>query len=201
MLIFEDEIRNNKPAFVEKVQQIADDLDIDPNWLMAVMYIESRLNPAAQNPYSKAIGLIQWLPSTLQSKFGMTTLEMAALNNVQQLYYVHQYLLKYRNNMTSYVDVYLAVFYPAAIGKDDDYALPASVYSGNQNVDMDQDGKITVADIKQWIMKNIPSSWKKVFEEHRSVFEKFFRRNWIGVVTIALLVMALTYFALTQLYT
>lgn len=201
MLIFEQYIQNNKDAFIAKVHDIADRLDIDPNWLMAVMYIESRLNPTAQNSSSKAIGLIQWLPSTLQSGFGLTTLEMAQKNNVTQLEYVYQYLHKYRNSMTSYVDVYLAVFYPAAIGKEDDYALPQSIYSGNQNVDRNDDGKITVSDIKEWIMKDIPSSWNKVFESHRSVFEKFFRRNWIGVVAIALFIMILTYLTLTKLYT
>ena len=199
MLIFENQIPNNKPAFIVKVKQVSNDLDIDPNWLMAVMYIESRLNPSAFNVSSKAAGLIQWLPSTLID-YGITTSTILSMGNLQQLDYVYRYLLPYRNRMTSYIDVYLAVFYPAAIGKDDDYTLPQSTYYGNQHVDMDEDGRITVSDIKKWVMREIPASWEKAFEEKRSVFEKFFRRNWIGIVAIALMIMALTYLLLTQLY-
>ena len=199
MLIFENQIPNNKPAFIVKVKQVSNDLDIDPNWLMAVMYIESRLNPSAFNVSSKAAGLIQWLPSTLID-YGITTSTILSMGNLQQLDYVYRYLLPYRNRMTSYIDVYLAVFYPAAIGKDDDYALPQNTYHGNQHVDMDEDGRITVSDIKKWVMREIPASWEKAFEEKRSVFEKFFRRNWIGIVAIALMIMALTYLLLTQLY-
>ncbi|MEZ4685228.1 MAG: lytic transglycosylase domain-containing protein [Bacteroidia bacterium] len=52
-------------TFSQKVGEIARSLEVLAEWLMAVMYTESRFNPRAQNlKGSGAVGLIQWMPET-----------------------------------------------------------------------------------------------------------------------------------------
>jgi hypothetical protein len=67
------------------------------------------------NKISGATGLIQFMPSTAKS-LGTTTDVLLSMNNIQQLNYVLAYLRPYKGKMNNFVDVYLAVFYPAAIG-------------------------------------------------------------------------------------
>lgn len=195
MLIYENMVSSD---FAAKVKQISDRLDIDPNWLMAVMKKESNLDPAAINHYSGAVGLIQFLPSTLQSQFGKTQAEMRALNAIQQLGYVERYLLPYRNRITSYTDTYLAVFYPVAIGESDEYRFPQNVYAGNSNMDIDQDGILTIKDVRNWLMQGIPEGWEKALKKRRSVGNKFIRRNWLWILTISIFIMLLTYYLLNH---
>ena len=54
------------PSFQKKVEDISKDLEINPNWLMTVMFKESGLDSTASNK-SWAAGLIQFMPKTLQS--------------------------------------------------------------------------------------------------------------------------------------
>ena len=112
---FEEYIKENREEFTEKVNNISNELGIDANWLMFVMWFESRLNPKAVNPISGATGLIQFMPSTARS-LGTTTDVLKRMNNVQQLDYVLAYLRPYKGRMKHWIDVYLAVFYPKAMG-------------------------------------------------------------------------------------
>ena len=75
MINLEDYIPNNKAEFCAKLQSICNKLQISPEWLLAVMYIESRINPYAVNKYTNATGLIQFMPSTAKS-LGTTTAEL-----------------------------------------------------------------------------------------------------------------------------
>ena len=56
---FEEYLKENKKEFTEKVNNICTELRIEANWLMFVMWFESKLNPQAVNPISGATGLIQ----------------------------------------------------------------------------------------------------------------------------------------------
>ena len=69
MLIFEDKVTTNKSLFINKVILISQKLDIDPNWLMAVMNLETggTFSPSIQNKSTGATGLIQFIPSTAES--------------------------------------------------------------------------------------------------------------------------------------
>ena len=49
----------------------------------------------------------------------------------QQLDYVEKYLKNYASKIHSYEDTYLAVFYPAYLGKGDDKKLPQKVIAQN----------------------------------------------------------------------
>ena len=66
-----------RDEFVKKVQSISSNLNIDPNWLMAIMFWESAgtFSPSVQNKTSGATGLIQFMPSTAVG-LGTSTTEL-----------------------------------------------------------------------------------------------------------------------------
>ena len=131
---------------------VADLLGIKPEWLENVMWIESRLNPQAVNKISGATGLIQFMPSTAKS-LGTTVEELKSMDFDGQLDYVYLYLRPYRDKMKSQVDVYLAVFFPAAIGKPDSYVLqtsklsPQLIAKQNAAYDLNKDQQITKGEV------------------------------------------------------
>ena len=161
-MTFEEYIKENKIEFTEKVNNISGELRIDPNWLMFVMWFESRLNPQAVNPISGATGLIQFMPSTARS-LGTTIGVLRHMNNVQQLDYVFAYLRPYKGRMKRWIDVYLAVFYPKAMGKPDFVITSDIVAKHNKIFDIDKDLDISVKEIETVLRKSIPEQYKKYY--------------------------------------
>lgn len=156
-------VTQNRTAFDAKVRKIAANLGINPDWVMIVMYVESRLNHLAQSSQSSAVGLIQFLSSTLAT-LGVSRNQILSMSNVQQLDYVEKYLLPYRGKMKSIYDVYFAVFSPSAIGKSDATVLYKSGsigYQSNKPLDTDNNGNITVGNVKTWFDKYIPAAINK----------------------------------------
>ena len=126
--------------FAAKVREIADLLQTDPNWLMAVMAFETG---ATFSPYVKnaagsgATGLIQFMPNTAKG-LGTSTEKLARMSAVEQLDYVYKYYQPYKGRMKSLSDTYLAVLYPVAVGKPDGYILfsaPSIAYVQNSGLD------------------------------------------------------------------
>lgn len=165
-LILTDYIKENKEAFIEEVKSISYDLGIDPNWLMAVMAIETgyTFSPKAKNPKSTATGLIQFLQATA-IELDTTTLALSQMTNVQQLAYVKKYFekrIKEHGKLKSFADVYAAVFYPAFIGKPGNTQLPANAYAANKGIDINKDGIITKDDFNQWALKSFTPNERNV---------------------------------------
>lgn len=164
MLMYLDRVRSNVEAFEQKVRWIAQQLGINPNWLMLVMWIESRLNPIAENPITGATGLIQFMPSTALA-YGTSVEALRKMSNLQQLDYVYKYLRVYKNRMKTFVDTYLAVFFPVAMGQAQDFIIHArnlsaeQVAKANKIYDLNLDGHITVAEIRDSLAKFIPASF------------------------------------------
>lgn len=137
--------RNVSRAFKQRVIEIARRLDVNPNYLMAVMSFESRLDPRAVNPRSGATGLIQFLPSTARG-LGTSTAALRNMSAERQLDYVERYLAPYRGRMDNIEDAYMAVFYPAAIGRQSSSVLfrrGSDAYTGNAALDLNRDGAVT----------------------------------------------------------
>lgn len=172
-LLFINLVRYNPDQFSAKVRDIANNLGIDPDWLMMCMYIESGLNHQAQNRYSNATGLIQFMPSTA-AVLGTSTASLLAMSNVEQMDYVYQYLRSYQWKMLSFVDVYFAIFFPAAMGKADDWVLQTSHLSAgliagqNGIYDLDGNNEITVGEVKQAILSKVPDSVQEEFQKKTS---------------------------------
>ena len=87
--------------------------------LAAAIRIESGWNPAAVNPTSHAVGLIQFMPRTLQALgYAGSWQDFAELDALQQVPWIRKYLSRWRWRVPG--DTYLALAYPAALGKPDD---------------------------------------------------------------------------------
>lgn len=175
-LLFIEKYAGDRAAFSNKVRAVSSRLGIDPNWLTATMYKESKLNPQARNTAfpvqgGYATGLIQFTPDTARS-LGTTTAELYNMGGVEQMDYVEKYFrsIGAAGRMRSYYDVYIAVFFPAAIGyKDTDLIqtrkLSASrIAQQNPAIDLNRDGVITVAEFKEYLVKGFSSKAKKILE-------------------------------------
>lgn len=110
------------PAFRLALVRTAERLNINPDWLAAVISLESAktFSPSIKNKESGAIGLIQFLGSTAK-KLGTTVDQLAAMTAIEQLTYVEKYYVSAtdggKRKLKTLEDVYLAVFYPVAMGK------------------------------------------------------------------------------------
>ena len=159
-----------RTAFGQKVESIAAHLGIHPDWLMQVMWAESKLKPAAANRQGKdrhlvAAGLLQFTTGSGIVRAGKVPsighiLTMPAL---AQLDLVKWYFTPFRNKMRSYYDVYAVTFFPAMIGKPDDWVMQtkslsaATVAKQNPAISKGK-ARITVADFKRYTVALVPQS-------------------------------------------
>lgn len=149
-LPFLNKVKDNTSIFAEKVISISKDLNIDPRWLMIVMYNESGLNPKAKNPLSTATGLIQFMESTAKV-LGTTTANIYNMTNLQQLDLVKKYISSYAPLIKSVGDAYLAVFYPLALKKSLNYIFPENVVKVNRIFDLNKDGILTKQEFLNYV--------------------------------------------------
>jgi hypothetical protein len=142
------------PEFKRRVIEVARHLVISPQHLMAVMSFESgqTFSPGVLNSVgSGATGLIQFMPPVAVC-LGTTVEELAKMTAVQQMEYVQKYFEQYKDKLATdhtLRDVYMAVLYPAAIGKGEDYVLfrASSIqYQQNRSLDLDGNGSITAGE-------------------------------------------------------
>lgn len=135
-------------SFAESKGWSDDHLD---HFLAAVGNIESEWNPQAQNPYTKATGLIQFMPSTARA-LGTSIEELFAMTAVEQMAFVRKFFASYKNLAPR--DIYPAIFYPAVIGKSDGtviFSRGQTGYTQNQGLDKNGDGAITAGDIRSTV--------------------------------------------------
>ena len=144
-LPFESEVSED---FLLEVQRIAQRLQIDAAWLMAIMAFETggSFDPAQKNfAGSGATGLIQFMPPTARG-LGTSTSALAQMSAVQQLSYVEKYFRPYAPRLRTLEDAYMAVLWPAAVGKPAGYVLfrrPSIAYRQNRGLDSNGNGEIT----------------------------------------------------------
>lgn len=163
------------PEFVNKVKSIvvalgmdvttADDLMACMAWETGESFSASQVNRAG----SGATGLIQFMPGTAIAYF-YTTADMnkmstarkkqagiesceklAKLSDVNQLDYVLKYFQPYKGRLKNLGDFYMAILWPAGIGKDDSYVLwteadRPTTYRQNAGLDVNDDKVITRAE-------------------------------------------------------
>lgn len=154
-LAFEDKVPfAYRQPFIIKVKEISKRLGINPDWLMRVMNKETAgtFSPSIKNPTSSATGLIQFMADTAKS-LGTSTAALRNMTAVQQLDYVEKYFQPYKGKMKSFADVYICVFYPAALNKPDTWTFPNWVYKAQKYIDLNKDGKITLGEFKNWMNK------------------------------------------------
>lgn len=145
-----------------KIIEISKALQIPEQWLYDIFFIECRHDHHLPNPYSNAIGLIQFVPFTALW-LGTSTYELSTMNKYEQLHWVYMYLRYYQlktfgkynkkksnlynplpiESYKSKEQLYLAIFYPAALNKDDLFKIGGkNVALTNKIFDLDNDGQI-----------------------------------------------------------
>ncbi len=151
--------------FERKIRIMARNLNVPPEWIMAVIHSESRFNPKVKNKKgSGARGLIQWMPYVYK-RLGVSRLPSTA---VEQLDLVEQYFCERQAEVGAFknlTDLRLAVLYPSAVRKSKNYILyekPSIAYKQNSGLDANKDGKVTVKDVS-WKMRR---NYRKAFDIH-----------------------------------
>ena len=171
-MLYEEKVKSNKDAFIAKVITISERLGIQPEWLMQVFVNESGVNHQAVNTVSGATGLIQFMPATAIN-LGTTVAALKAMTNVQQLDWVYKYLAPYTGRITSYIDLYFTIFFPLAVGKPDDWVFQTSklsaskIASQNPVFDLNKDGKLTVAEVREAMLRKVPAAWRDFFDKKK----------------------------------
>lgn len=148
--------------FRVKTRSVAKNLNYDPNWLMAIMAFETgeTFSASTRNPRSTAVGLLQFIEPTARG-LGTTTARLAAMTAVQQLDFVEAYFRQFGSRIRNLGDAYMAVLWPAAIGKADTYVMWESTgpyqreYNANSGLDVNRDGKITRGEALSRINKSV----------------------------------------------
>ena len=163
-----NKVATNRQAFGEKVIRIATEMDINPQWLMGLMYFETaRTMSHTITNSAGCVGLIQFC-SSARADLNITANELRTMSNVRQLDYVRQYFLgatwkrRLVAKVESIIDLYLIIFYPLAVGKHDGYILGShngtwrAIYKANPAFQSGS-GKITIRDITVTINNFLPN--------------------------------------------
>jgi Transglycosylase SLT domain len=159
-------------GFSKRVTEIAASLGTDPSFLMACMAFESgeSFSASVKNAAgSGAVGLIQFMPSTAQA-LGTTTAKLAAMSAVSQLDFVEKYFHPSKGKLKSLEDVYMAILWPAAVGKPLSFVLFSKSdtkhpkrYIQNAGLDFDKDGVVTKAEAADKVRKKLEKGMKPGF--------------------------------------
>lgn len=146
-------LRQTSEGFRSALAEMALSIGLDPSYLAACMAVETgrTFSPSIQNPYTRATGLIQFMPATARA-MGTTVEQLASMSAVAQLEYVKRYFRPYLSRIRPSVpgDYYLAVFMPAYIGRDAStvlFSAGETGYAQNSGLDRNGDGVITVGDV------------------------------------------------------
>jgi hypothetical protein len=143
------------PAFRTKVRLIADGLGCDASDLMSCMAWESGRSFRADIKNmagSGATGLIQFMPD-IAEKLGTSIQALERMTPVEQLDWVARYFSPYKGKLHAISDLYMAILWPGAVGKPDNFILfdsqdrdhPAR-YRQNAGLDINHDGNVTKAE-------------------------------------------------------
>jgi len=168
------------PQFRAGILAIGRATGFPPDELAGTMSIESGFTPSAQNiggsgkAGSGATGLIQWMPIRRKRQpdgsvrdlspaeqaaaeteaYGASLEQIRAMDRETQLGLVHRWFSR-APRWREPGDTYLAVFWPAAVGKPGDYVIARRgelVYDVNSGLDASHDGVLTASDARQTLL-------------------------------------------------
>lgn len=156
-------------GFTKEVKRISKGLKVPSSWLMAVMYAESKFDPAIKNLQgSGAVGLIQFSPQSAE-RLGTSPQALRQMHVFQQLDYVEQYFHLMRReggDFQNLTDMYLALVYPPARTAEKCGTLfqkPSRKYHQHFVLDENKDGAITCYDIDIRLQRLFPEAYKDHF--------------------------------------
>lgn len=151
---------------------IEEQIKLDPNKLMACIAFETgaTFDPSIKNAAgSSGTGLIQFMRPTAIS-LGTTVEELAKMSRQRQLGFVYKYFLQFGKDLSdwSLEDVYMAILYPAAIGKPLEWSFPwpkgSLAFKQNAGLDKNKDGVVTKleasAGVRRMYEVGMSDTWK-----------------------------------------
>jgi len=159
-----------RASFLAAVQSLANDIGVLPVSLLAVMFNESGLNPAAYHAGVKGGGLIGFMPGTAKM-LGTSVPELIRMSRVNQMYYVRKYFERRDKKFKGIEELYLYTFYPYAIGQPDHYIFGSErsmnyarlVASSNPGFDLDKNGLITMGEMRRYMK----GRWGDILRQER----------------------------------
>ncbi len=150
-------------------------IGVNPAWLMCVIHFETAgtLDPKTTNSIG-SVGLIQFTRDkkgveykTINGKrYSLSYLK--SLTFEKQMLVVVEYLKPYAGKIKSFTDLYLSVFFPLAIGKDDNFTLQTKNLSAskialqNPIFDANKDGKLTKSEVTSYFANRYKSVWDTI---------------------------------------
>ena len=160
------------PEEKEKLLKICSNLKIEPDYLTACIAFETgeTFSPSIESKSgSKALGLLQFMPTTAIA-LGTTSEKLKKMSVLEQLDYVEKYFKPYANKINTLSDLYMAILWPAAIGKSPDFVLFDKAdkkypkrYIQNRGLDFNKDGKITLGETCKKIEEKLVRGKTKEF--------------------------------------
>lgn len=191
-LIYEEYYKgSDKQEFLKLVVYYANLLSVDPDWLMAIMKVESGLNPKEFNDKNKGwnVGLIQFGASArkqISIDLGLPEHkwykadDILKMSGSEQMKLVYLYYKPYadRKLITKFIDLYLITFYPNADGKfggtlskPKDWTFPDNVTMANPGIYKNKDiklqenpDKISIQSLESWVLSNVDSKIRRSLE-------------------------------------
>lgn len=150
-------------------------LGLPLNAVLGVMYFETAgsLSTTKTNSIG-SVGLLQFTRDNVNVNYktinGKRFLlsEIKAMTFENQLRLCYLYLKPYAAKIQSYTDLYLAVFFPLAIGKDDNYVLQTSNLSAaiiaaqNPIFDVIKDGKLIKSEVTNYFANYFNSNFSLI---------------------------------------
>ena len=116
----------NGEKALKALEEMCARLGASSEYMLRVMGFETAwsFDPSERNPHSGATGLIQFTRGTARG-LGTSVTALARMTAEEQMHYVEKYFQPYAGRLSTLEDNYLAVYYPAALGKSDDHVLYA----------------------------------------------------------------------------
>lgn len=147
---------------IEKVLQAAEDQGYPRDEVYSTIMIESGWDSSARNPVSNAVGLIQFLPSTLRG-LGYTGhySDFQKLSAGEQAEWVGKYFAAVKNRWRFPGDTYVATAATGFIGAPNStiaYKKLSKAVEQNRLWDVDKSGDITVGEIRAFLLKRMKTA-------------------------------------------
>ena len=211
-LVYLDKIPTLSRLSVEqKVRDIADRLEIDPNWLMIIFNYETagQISPSTTNSIG-CVGLIQFCPDKAGTKKVGNTVytmnEIRSMSYSRQLELVYEFLKVYQNKVETIYDLYTSIFYPTALGKPNSYIFGSEKSDSYARIVAQQNPSIANGDTyitRKNIIRIIDIQMKKANYTVTKVDSfiatgKMLKRNKYAILFSALGVGLLTYVLLSD---
>lgn len=107
--------QTNAPLFEQRVVMMCEELKINPDYLMAIMYLESKLRPWARNTKGTGVGLIQF-HRNLAIRLGTSEDELENMDGISQLEIIRKHLWPFGGYIKGIGGTWAACYFQDAVG-------------------------------------------------------------------------------------